>query len=106
MSEVVISVGATGALFTTCQALIQPGDEFVVIEPAFDCYSPQAQMAGAKIVVSTMKIGRGANGRLDYQLDLADLATKINSKTRAVLINTVCNQSNHINSIISIQSLI
>jgi kynurenine--oxoglutarate transaminase/cysteine-S-conjugate beta-lyase/glutamine--phenylpyruvate transaminase len=45
-SEVTVGVGATETLFATMQALINEGDEAVLISPAFDIYSAQVQMAG------------------------------------------------------------
>jgi hypothetical protein len=43
---VTVGVGATETLFATMQALINEGDEAVLISPAFDIYSAQVQMAG------------------------------------------------------------
>ncbi len=44
LSEINVSVGATGALFGICQAHINPGDEVVIIEPSFDIYPAQVQV--------------------------------------------------------------
>ena len=41
LTEVTVSVGATEAIFAITQALIEPGDEVVVFEPAFDIYAAQ-----------------------------------------------------------------
>lgn len=45
-TEVTVTVGATEGIFATMQALLNPGDEVVVLEPAFDIYTAQVQMAG------------------------------------------------------------
>jgi hypothetical protein len=46
LTEITTSVGATEAIFAIMQALVNPGDEVIVFEPAFDIYPAQVQMAG------------------------------------------------------------
>ena len=43
-TEITITAGATQALFTAISAFIHPGDEVLVIKPAFDCYEPAIEM--------------------------------------------------------------
>ncbi|VDD78443.1 unnamed protein product [Mesocestoides corti] len=50
LTEIIISVGGIGALSTIFLALINPGDEVVVLEPAFGCYAPQIEAAGGVYV--------------------------------------------------------
>jgi kynurenine--oxoglutarate transaminase/cysteine-S-conjugate beta-lyase/glutamine--phenylpyruvate transaminase len=44
--EVLITVGAYEALYSTLQGHTNPGDEWIIIEPFFDCYVPMVQSAG------------------------------------------------------------
>lgn len=46
MSEVLVTVGAYLALYYAIQGWINHGDEVIIIDPAYDCYSPQIKMAG------------------------------------------------------------
>eukprot|EP00640_Fibrocapsa_japonica_P007685 CAMPEP_0113944048 /NCGR_PEP_ID=MMETSP1339-20121228/30607_1 /TAXON_ID=94617 /ORGANISM="Fibrocapsa japonica" /LENGTH=152 /DNA_ID=CAMNT_0000949109 /DNA_START=153 /DNA_END=608 /DNA_ORIENTATION=+ /assembly_acc=CAM_ASM_000762 len=50
MTEITISVGASEGLFAVMQAVIDEGDEVILLEPAFDLYPAQVQMAGGKSV--------------------------------------------------------
>ena len=46
-TEITITAGATQAILTATLALVHPGDEVIVIEPAYDSYVPAIQLAGA-----------------------------------------------------------
>lgn len=49
LSEVAVTVGASQALYLTLQALLDPGDEVLLPEPAFDLYYGQIRLAGGKV---------------------------------------------------------
>jgi methionine aminotransferase len=49
-SEITVTAGATQALLTAVLALVQPGDEVVVLEPCYDSYEPSITLAGARTV--------------------------------------------------------
>ena len=52
MTEITVTVGATEAIFVIMQALLSPGDEVVMLEPAFDIYPAQTQMAGGMFCIT------------------------------------------------------
>jgi kynurenine---oxoglutarate transaminase / cysteine-S-conjugate beta-lyase / glutamine---phenylpyruvate transaminase len=97
--EITITVGATEALFSCMQTFLNAGDkdEVVVLEPAFDIYAPQIQMAGGKATYVTLQPPK-QHGTVDgvsnsdddhlWKLDISELEAAINSNTRILLLNT------------------
>ena len=49
-SEITVTAGATQAILTTMLAVVHPGDEVIVLEPCYDCYVPNIEMAGGVVV--------------------------------------------------------
>ena len=82
--EVLVTSGATEALTACILALAGPGDEVVLIEPAYDSYRPIAEAAGATI--RTVKLAPP-----DWRLTREALAAAVTPKTRAILLNTPLN---------------
>jgi methionine aminotransferase len=81
-NEITIVPGATAGLFATFQALVDRGDEVIIIEPAYDSYRPAIELAGGIVVPVYIKIG--ATIEFPWQ----ELRDKLNSKTRWIVINT------------------
>lgn len=77
--NILITAGATQAIFTTIQALVHQGDEAILIEPAYDCYRPALDLVKAK----THAIQLSDN----FELDLDKLEQKLNNSTRLLIIN-------------------
>lgn len=88
-SEVTIHAGATEALCATLAALLDPGDEAIVLEPFYDAYLPGIALAGARgRVVPLAPPG--------FRLDAAALEAAVSSKTRLVLLNSPNNPAGHV----------
>lgn len=87
--EVTITVGATQAIFTAITAFVHPGDEVIVIKPAYDCYEPAIVLNGGIPIYVQL-------GKKDYKIDWEDFKGKISTKTRMVVINTPHNPSGRI----------
>jgi methionine transaminase len=79
--EITITPGGTYALYTAFSAILQPGDEVIVFEPAYDCYIPQIELNGATAITIPLT----AN---DYKIDKELTRKKINANTKAILINS------------------
>ncbi|MCW3075010.1 MAG: aminotransferase class I/II-fold pyridoxal phosphate-dependent enzyme [Flaviaesturariibacter sp.] len=80
-TEITITPGGTYALYTAFATILQPGDEVIVFEPAYDCYIPQVELAGAKAVTVELVFP-------EYKIDWAAVRNKITEKTRAIVINS------------------
>ncbi|WP_420315847.1 methionine aminotransferase [Ekhidna sp.] len=85
-SQICITAGATQALYTAIMAFVNKGDEVIIFEPAYDCYSPQIQLAGGKVKPYTMTYP-------DYGIDWNKVRDMVNHKTRMIIINTPHNPS-------------
>lgn len=86
-SEVLITVGATEALFCAIMSLVNPGDEVLLIEPAFECYDQQISVARGRLVSVQLKT-KTDNGALKWVIPMKALESKVNDKTRMLILNT------------------
>lgn len=85
LTEITTSVGATEAIFAIMQALVNPGDEVIVFEPAFDIYPAQVQMAGGLTKSVPLELDPVSK---KWMLNVDKLEASINEKTKILLINT------------------
>jgi methionine aminotransferase len=83
-SEVTVTSGATEGLFSAIQALVRPGDEVIVFDPAYDSYAPAVRLAGGRTVHVPLTTGRIG---LDYEMDWQRLEDAIANTTRLVVCN-------------------
>ena len=89
--EILVTVGVTEGLYATFQALINPGDEVIVLEPAFDIYLAQIELAGGTIRYLPLRndIPKGGNATSqDFFIDFDELRGMVNEKTKAIIINS------------------
>jgi methionine aminotransferase len=81
MTEVAVTTGATEALFAAVTALVRPGDEVVIFQPAYDSYVPAVQLSGGIPRFVTLRYPR-------YAIDWDEVRRKVSARTRLVMINT------------------
>jgi methionine aminotransferase len=82
-TEITVTAGATQALTTAILCSVHPGDEVIVIEPAYDSYLPAIELAGGVPVLVQMEIGPQG-----YSVPWDKVQAAVSSKTRMILINT------------------
>jgi N-succinyldiaminopimelate aminotransferase len=82
--EVVVTSGATEALTACLMAVLNPGDEVVLIEPLYDTYLPVVRLLGAEARVVRLTPPK-------WELPRAELAAAFGPKTKAILLNTPMN---------------
>lgn len=80
-SEITITAGATQAIFTAILAVVHPGDEVIVLEPTYDSYVPNIELAGGRAVPVALTAGT-------FRPDFARIAAALSPRTRAIVINT------------------
>jgi methionine transaminase len=91
-SEITITAGATQAILTCVLAVVHPGDEVIVLEPCYDSYVPNIELAGGKVVrVALGAPGAGTVG--SFRPDFDAIAAAITPRTRAIIVNTPHNPS-------------
>ena len=90
-TEVLITSGATEAVFAAILGLTDPGDEIIVFEPVYDSYVPNMVMAGVRPRYVPL---RGDH----WNFDSDELARAFNSQTRAIIVNTPHNPTGKVYS--------
>ena len=85
-TEITITAGATQAIITVILAVVHPGDEVIVLEPCFDSYVPNIELAGGVVVRVPLTPGT-------FRPDFDKIASAITPRTRAILVNSPHNPS-------------
>lgn len=80
-TQICITAGATQALFTAIEAFVHQGDEVIIIEPAYDSYSPSIIIAGGIPKAYTLRYP-------DYSIDWDKFENLVTERTRMIIINT------------------
>jgi methionine transaminase len=81
VSEITVTSGATEALYATLTALVHPGDEVLLFQPAYDSYVPAIQLSGGTPVFVTLRPP-------DYHIDWDAARRAITQRTRAIVLNS------------------
>jgi methionine aminotransferase len=80
-TEITITPGGTYAIYTALTTILQPGDEVIVFEPAYDSYIPNIEINGAIPVLIPLVYP-------DYKIDWELVKEKITPKTKLIMLNT------------------
>ena len=80
-TEITVTSGATEAIFATVAAVVRPGDEVILFDPAFDCYEPAVLLNGGKPVRIPLAPPR-------FGIDWDRVRDALTPATRLILINT------------------
>lgn len=87
--EITVQVGSTEGLFSTLAAVVNPGDEWIVLEPAYDTYVPVIQIFGGKAIPVALRAG-------SFTLDQAELAAAFGPRTRGIIVNSPHNPTGRV----------
>ena len=80
-TEITITAGGTQAIFTVITAVINPNDEVIIFEPAFDCYAPAIRLMGG--IVKSLELEPP-----DYKIPWDMVKKLANNKTRMIILNS------------------
>lgn len=100
-TEITITPGGTYAIYTALTCLLQPGDEVIVFEPAYDSYIPNIVVNGAKPVLIPLTD--------QFRIPWQQVTAAITERTRAIIINSPHNPTGtilHDDDIAALQQLI
>lgn len=97
-TDITITPGGTYAIYTALTTVLQPGDEVIVFEPAYDSYIPNIEINGAIAV-------RIALNYPDYSIPWEEVKQKITPRTRMIMINSPHNPTGAVLSASDIQNL-
>jgi methionine aminotransferase len=85
-TEITITAGATQAILTAVLAIVHPGDEVIVLDPCYDSYVPNIELAGGVVVRVPLLAGT-------FRPDFDAIAAAVSPRTRAIIVNTPHNPS-------------
>jgi len=97
-TEITVTAGATQAILTAILAVVHPGDEVIVLEPCYDSYVPNIELAGGVAVRVPLTPG-------SFRPDFDRIAAAITPRTRALMINSPHNPSGMVWSAADMQRL-
>jgi methionine aminotransferase len=97
-SQITITPGGTYAIYTALTTILQPGDEVIIFEPAYDSYIPNVEINGAIPVLIELKFP-------EYKIDWSEVKQKISAKTKAIMINSPHNPTGAVLSTYDIEQL-
>lgn len=81
VNEITITAGGTQAIFTAITAVVNPNDEVIIFEPAFDCYAPAIKLMGG--IVKSLELEPP-----DYRIQWDMVKRLINNRTKLIILNS------------------
>ena len=96
--QVLVTMGATGALYAALTGILAPGDEVIILKPAFSLYESIALAAGARPVYLDLS-------STGFQLTLSQLEEVYTPRTRAIVVNSPCNPTGTVLSASSLAAI-
>jgi methionine aminotransferase len=97
-TQITITPGGTYAIYTALTTILQPGDEVIIFEPAYDSYVPNVEVNGAVPVLIGLEFP-------EYKIDWNKVRQKISPKTRMIMLNSPHNPTGSVLSAEDIQEL-
>ena len=88
-TEVTITSGATQGILSAILAVVRAGDEVIVLEPCYDSYIPNIELAGGVAIPVRLKA-------ITFAVDWDALSAAITSRTRAIIVNSPHNPSGRV----------
>ena len=85
-TEITVTAGATQAILTAVLCCVHPGDEVIVLEPCYDSYAPNIELAGGTVV-------RVPLTPRSFRPDIDAIAAALTPRTRAIIVNSPHNPS-------------
>jgi methionine aminotransferase len=97
-TEITVTAGATQAILTIILAIVHPGDEVIVLEPCYDSYVPNIELAGGVVIRVPLNPGT-------FRPDFERIGAAMTAKTRAIIINSPHNPSGTVWTVEEMQQL-
>ncbi len=97
-TEVIITAGGTEALYSALAAFVNPGDEVILFDPAYDSYDPSIRLNGGVPVHINLRAP-------DFAIPWDEVKSKVNGRTKAIMINTPHNPTGKVFSLQDMQIL-
>jgi methionine transaminase len=101
-SEIVVTAGGTQALYTAITSIISPGDEVIILEPAYDSYVPAVLINGGVPVYLSL-------AKNDYSINWEEVEKSISNKTRLIITNSPHNPTGSVlskNDLLALEKII
>ena len=86
LAEITVTCGGTEALYDAIQAVVGPGDEAIIFDPAYDAYEPAVRLAGARCIRMTLAPPA-------FRFDWDEVRRHLSARTRLIIINSPQNPS-------------
>jgi methionine aminotransferase len=101
-SQITITPGGTYGIYTALTTILNPGDEVIIFEPAYDSYIPNVELNGAIPVLINLQFP-------EYKINWQEVRQKITNKTRVIMLNSPHNPTGAVlgpDDIIALQELV